>query len=834
MHTNLKLINPLKENELFSIHKYQKMALSNKNSNSYFNAIYRPFNTKKNSFITLNKNKKLCSTLTKIKPKNKINYNLKQNILSHIPYPSFPNNNNKIPAIFKNTYKITKYPKINNNFTVTNFHDKKNKDNNIKDILLNNNSNSTIHNTYKIIKGYKNSQNRTYGGDLKFFNFDQIFNDNKKSENHKNIRNEIFNYEKNKIKKFEKKSKIKLNINTFNNTLFNNFMRLIEIRDQNNNSLLYTKVTNLLLDEINKLIELQRISNEKKNKGTMTYTKIKFKKRRKLKLEDYDDISFIKKKTKKRQSLQISSIDLKYQEKFGFNLKAEDSSLLGDAKSELSDLSDSFGGGGNIYANFYKNQQYKNEYGQTIENFYKTNNKNFYKDYDRLNNKNENISTNNNIYNDNNYIKNEGEKKDNMNNINNNSNNIIDSNFHGNSIFNNFIQDSRKKNERRAKNRNNQEKSSFSNYEKIDFSTMLNSIVSKIEKKPLNDNLGINKLSFKAVNKIEENIKKENSVDSVDNDIPIFEQMIRNDKLIRLIHNYMKHHKIENEENEEEEESKEEKKEKEKKEREEKEKEEKEREEKEEKEREEKEKKEREKIIMKEKRKKEKIKMITEYYKENLVKNKANKRKKIRAKTPILPKIELGIEIIKHICDEIEINKNDKDIIVKCVSNVLEIASRDNKTKKEDELQKKLIKPLDEIIKKYLENMQKINLSRHRPNSLFNNPIKSFLRERLKEILNIADDYNQIEREEEEIKKKEQIARKKKIKELQRIKKVRKLIFDNSYFFKKDGKKSRKGSLNILNLSINKEEDQEASFSSIDNYQENKINKSIHIKKSSK
>ena len=84
---------------------------------------------------------------------------------------------------------------------------------------------------------------------------------------------------------------------------------------------------------------------------------------------------------------------------------------------------------------------------------------------------------------------------------------------------------------------------------------------------------------------------------------------------------------------------------------------------------------------------------------------------------------------------------------------MLEIASRDNKTKKEDELQKKLIKPLDEIIKKYLENMQPINLSRHRPNSLFNNPIKSFLRERLKEILNIADDYNQIEREEEEIKK---------------------------------------------------------------------------------
>ena len=779
MHTNLKLINPLKENELFSVHKYQKMAFSNFSSNSYFNTVYRPFNTQKYSFTTLNKNKKFSSTLTNINKKSKTNYNQKKSLLSNIPYPSFPNNN-RIPAIYKNSNnKKTKYPKIlNNNFTVYNFHNKNTNDPNIKHILLTN--------TYEKFKRNNNIQNRTYGGDIKFLNFNQMFNNKKKSENNKNYRNKIINYEKEKIKKSEKKPKIK--INTFNNTLFNNVMRLIEIRDQNNNSIIYTKVTNLLLDEINKLIELQRIAKEKnlKDKGTMTYKKIKLKKRRRLRLGDEDDISILKIKNKQRRSLQIKSIDLKCQEKYGFNLKAGDSSLFSEGKTELSDLSDSFGGG-NMYNNFYKNKKYKNEYGQTVESVFRNNKNNFVND-DIKRNYITNKNANKNISNDSNNIKKTEDKKHNVNNfinLNNNDNN--DNIKKGNSIFNNFIKDSLKKNENRPK-RAHKEKSDSSNTDKIDFSNILSNIASNIEKKSSN------------INKEEDSIKKE---DISDNKLPVFERMVQNEKLVRLIQQYMEISKIEECEDSEEEKGKNNKV-------------------------------KEEEAIENEERKKEKIKMITEYYKENLVKNKKIKRKNRKARTFILPKIELGLEIIKHICDEIEINKNDKDIIVNCLFNVMEIARKNNKEQKEEELQNKILKPVDEIIKKYLENMKNINLSNQKPNSMFNQPLKSFLRDKLKEILNIADEYNKEEKK-EEVEEKKKPQKSKKLKESQKSKKQKKLIFDNSYFFKNGGK-SRRGSIK-LDKSIHKEEDEvskdnlNASFSSF-GHQGNKRN--INIKKSSK
>ena len=101
MHSNLKIINPLKENALFSNKNYKKMGLYNVSSTSYFNTMYKPFNTQKYSLISLKKAQKYEVSLNEMNKRNKTTYNLKQNLISQIPYPAFPNNN-RIPAIYKN------------------------------------------------------------------------------------------------------------------------------------------------------------------------------------------------------------------------------------------------------------------------------------------------------------------------------------------------------------------------------------------------------------------------------------------------------------------------------------------------------------------------------------------------------------------------------------------------------------------------------------------------------------------------------------------------------------------------------------------------------------
>ena len=68
-------------------------------------------------------------------------------------------------------------------------------------------------------------------------------------ENINNIKNEI---------------KKKLKINDFNNIL-DNMIRLIEMRDEHNKDITYIKVTNLLLDEMSKLIEIRNKKKTKKN-----------------------------------------------------------------------------------------------------------------------------------------------------------------------------------------------------------------------------------------------------------------------------------------------------------------------------------------------------------------------------------------------------------------------------------------------------------------------------------------------------------------------------------------------------------------------------------------
>ena len=62
-HHNLKLIIPSKENELFSIAKYQKMS-SDIFTNSFFSTQYKSYN-KTNNFSSFDNNKKKIKFIIK-------------------------------------------------------------------------------------------------------------------------------------------------------------------------------------------------------------------------------------------------------------------------------------------------------------------------------------------------------------------------------------------------------------------------------------------------------------------------------------------------------------------------------------------------------------------------------------------------------------------------------------------------------------------------------------------------------------------------------------------------------------------------------------------------
>ena len=120
MVSNLKIINPSKENELFSVHNCRKLNLSHYSSNSQFNTNYKSFNTKKNSLLSLKKGNRF-GILTEAINKNRTNHSIKHSNISQIPYPSFPKKN-RIPANFRNSYNKVKYPKIvQSNFTLYNY-----------------------------------------------------------------------------------------------------------------------------------------------------------------------------------------------------------------------------------------------------------------------------------------------------------------------------------------------------------------------------------------------------------------------------------------------------------------------------------------------------------------------------------------------------------------------------------------------------------------------------------------------------------------------------------------------------------------------------------------
>ena len=193
---------------------------------------------------------------------------------------------------------------------------------------------------------------------------------------------------------------------------------------------------------------------------------------------------------------------------------------------------------------------------------------------------------------------------------------------------------------------------------------------------------------------------------------------------------------------------------------------------------------------------------------EEIDKNKRIKRRKRKAKTYVLQKIELGLEIVKEICKELNINKDVKVNIDNCLFNLMLISRKEKKTEKENELQKKLMKPMNDITEKFLENMMIINKSREKPKGLFNPSVKSFLRDRLREILAIGE-YNEDDLEEEEPQKSPIIHLKIQSKEEKTKKKKKELIYDNSYFFKKDkiDKTDKiKENLKIINIEVDEDD----------------------------
>ena len=929
MTSNLKIINPSKENELFSVHNYRKLNLSQYSSNSQFNTNYKSFNTQKNSLLSLKKGNRF-GVLTEANNKNRTNHSIKNPNISQIPYPSFPKKN-RIPAIFRNSYNKVKYPKIGkSNFILYNYNKSLNQRQNNQTNFYNTYTSigiNTDNNLYKEHK--KNFNNKIYYLNMEEAKSNGVFTVQNELKNRNNIKNRIFDIEfkkKNYIKKDRGKQNGDAKINNFSSIL-DNMMHLIEVKDQNNNSILYTKVTNLLLNELNKLIELEKnkYKKERKNK-ILTYKTINILKR-KMHLSDDSSSSFVESTQRRVKSSKLHQlIKINIYKKYGFHLhnfkKMEfrrrsqlAPPLIPDGKkyrNELTQINDIIFKDKYIYNDYFKG---KSRYDHLNKNQFELN-----------------TTLNQNSNNDlNNGGKNENQNNLKKNNLNQNSNN-------SNSLFLNFYKDGRKSHGKKH-----------------------NISVEQSHEKTVNQNLLHNFL---------------NSIANDDRDIPIFEQMVKNDKLIRLIREYCK------EEEEKEDKNK-----------------------KEEKKISEKGKINNEKFKLKKEEKKddnkknlekykdEKIEFITdeidkieenkisgssiyknqdndtndnEYktiklrgdivtengiknieknnntkngkakigtfslygnkqinneessimsdeiydneennnYKEkhnknnNYKENKSdifednenigksideNKKRKKRVrfinenkddkdnsdesimdenenqkKIKKLKKIELQVEIVRHVSGEIKIKKDEIDNIENILDNLIEISKKENITKNEDSYKNRVLMPMDDITREYLNNMRKINASQKKPKFLFDKSLKLLLKKKMKELIEIGGEeyyYDEEQDEKKEKENKENINKKNnKIKNTEVKNKPKKkdnknlkdLIFDHSYFFRNKKKKNigKKDINNIkLNSSFQKDDDNEevnplirrgsflnkASF----DFSDFKIKKNKYIRKSS-
>ena len=871
MFTNLTLINPSKENELFSIHKTQKKFFSQHSSHT----IYKPYKT---CFTSLKKEKNNVVSMTDINRRNKTNYNLKSNVLTHVPYPSF-SNNNKIPSIYQN-FKTIKNQKTNDRkFTLFNYNKFLNQNNKI--ICLKHNPNLRLKTEYTKNKTITlSNKNTIYNGKSglysqlnNFSSYPNIFrnkNNGKIIENKKNIKTNYFN------------------------DILDNMMHLIEVRDDHNNNIFYTKVANLLIEEMKKF-ENGRI-NKLKRKTTKNLSIMKLGKEglcnRKQLLSGYSDSSNINRRLKRLNSLKSSNnFNMNFFKKYGFKFENQISNKIRNFYSQRKSISflPSFEPM-QTTKNTYKinDKEYKDEYNQTFESSIINNTNTINNDNDNNNNtnkhnyfvgkvKHETLKRNKQYLNTINNSKKINETSNNNNFQNNEELLMINFNKSNttNNIFNSFIKDNIKRKEIEKEQKQKQNNKTTKHKEKgkekeeiFSFAHLLDSIAKQINNNP-------NKEDKKDIaDKSDKNDKTEKEYNSIFqnkqinmSNLTIFEQMVYNPRLIQLIHEYEEEKENQNKSSKNE--IIEEKKEKEKgkinlkninfKEN-------------------NKNKDIKEKLGIKDNQNKviknytnitEKEKKMEMYWKdkneysegendinerkeetENIEKiylendlqkkskdkeisigkegkkiksilikekkkNKKEDKKEINTNIFIIKEIELGLEIIKHICNEIDIDGNEEAELLNVINNLKEITIKENASKKEIIYQKKMMRILNEIINEYIKNMNRINASKRKPKNLFSKTFKLYLKKKLKEIINISpDDYYYEEEEEEDNNDNEKVViPKKRIKlEEKNPKKSKsqskKLVYDNSYFFNKSKHKDHLDNLKLkINSVLNDEND---------------------------
>ena len=764
-HHNLKLIIPFKENDLFSITNYKKRHLDNF-TNSFFDTQYKPYNNKYPiiPFNEYNK-KKLRLTLKEAKTvEYKTNNNLSNNItqkLIQVPFPSFPNKK-QIPALYKNSIKLVKYPKVQrDNFTLYNYNSYNNSKNKENEKFFNTFSEMKMNAETQTNLSKKNKTQYKGGNNLVNLNISPIRKEAKVKHNYK-----LYKFEnKERVKHVAKK---KFNINNFENIL-NKIFRLIEIKDEHNKGIKYTEVTNLLLDEIYNLIEIGKRSQKnniirKRFKTISTSISNKYFKEIKNKLDLNNNIKkeFLRKKIRFKTFIPRM---WDFPSKFSFdpNLvnKVEDKAYNDyENNLEREEISNNEENINNL-ENIKKN---KNDNGifeidddidsdsplQTMKSKYNLFNLMMEKRGTQRRNENSNI----NFYN----------KKNGDNNIYNNKNNS--NTFYNNNRNNNY-------NDIFGKNTNfiNQN-TRFGKYKRVNQSTQLNvlnllsELSSKIQNKEesrkneIENQRNIEQKNKKAKNNYINNGKRELKGKSDSEQIE-YENYFKSEKLINLIKqfiqldntgeeypdNYFSENDSDNEDilNNN--------------------------------------------SIIDENENKNKLNTLDDNVKnpeEDLDKRKNKKfgkikRKKRRAETSIIKKIDFGIEIIKNICDEINLDEKDKEDLFNIFDNIKKITTKKELSKDEIKIEKKVLKTINDFIRKYLTDLPKLSITKGKSRNLLSNYFKNNLNFKLEEILYMISENNSIASLEKTPKKKN----KKRPKNIQK----KRLIFDNSYFFKKKKKK---------------------------------------------
>ena len=758
-HHNLKLIIPLKENELFSIKKYQKKP-ADIISNSLFSTYYNQFNKTKYSLSGFNNKKKFGESLFENNSNNKTNYNLSNNDkLFKIPYPSF-SNNKIIPGIYKNSIKLVKYPKIKrDNFTVYNY----NKNNFAKSrdeekIFNNTFSNSKVNaetQTYPLNKNKTIYKERNHCVTI---NLTPIKKEPKVKYNYKLYKFDVIKKVKNALKK-------KLGIHNFDSIL-NNMIRLIEIKDDHNKDIKHDKVTNLLPDELYNLIYPKAKKKRKNVKHKSVFTSVgkSYIKIKNIKLDNNEEqITPIRKNIRfKTFTPKVKTFKVKYSFNSEIGNKVEDKEYINyhnnlnilkkdipeeikESKNEV-DFGEMEDDDSDIPSHRMKSK-YHNLLSKLNEiKVPQKRNINF-----SINNYNKN-NYNNNIYNNMNInINNDNNKTRNIINQNNSMNNDSILEKSNNFIINNYFKQGTKREINNIINK--------SNNGEMKILDLLGDIVSNIDKKPKSNEKvenGQNKYKQGEVHKKDKNNNRNNTNDGKksfsNKEVKIqYEIYFKNEKLINLLKHFSKLEDIEEENLEKETLS------------------------------DENsdisvEKEEHKRNSRIKENKENELNTIDEYINQKNNDTDKIKRKKRKARTFIIKKIDFCVEIIKNICEEVNLPKKNKEELFNILTNLKNIESKPEITKTEEIILNKSLKTINNFIKQYLIDIQKSELTKTKNKLLLAKYFKTNLNDKLNEIFNIISENNSEEPPEKTIQKKSR-------KKLQNSQK-KKLIFDNSYLYK--------------------------------------------------